>query len=405
MKSNAQVIARDKKYILQSYTRSPAALVRGRGSYVWDADGKRYLDLLTGITVNMLGHAHPRIVAAARNQFHAMTHVGNLFFNPLQAELAEKLVKLSFAKRVAFVNTGAEANELMIKVARKHGALRGKGRFEIITFQGSFHGRTYGALSASGQEKLHKGMGPLLPGFRYARYNDLASVKRLIGKKTCAIMVEPMQGEGGVNGGTPEFLLGLRRLCDRHGLLLMMDEIQTGLGRTGKMFCYQHMGTDFKPDVMSLAKSLGGGLPLSAVLLGPKAEGLIGKGEHGTTMGGNPVACAAGLALLKTLELQKLPERAAKLGTWLMVELARLQSEFGVVREIRGRGLMLGMELSVPAAEAVALAFKGGLIINATAGNVVRLHPPLTVKTTELKAALKILRSVLKAVSVNTRKG
>jgi predicted acetylornithine/succinylornithine family transaminase len=403
MANNARVIAKDKKYILQSYTRSPAALVKGRGSYAWDANGKRYLDLLTGITVNMLGHAHPRILSAAKAQFQTMSHVGNLFYNPLQVQLAEALVRSSFAKKVAFTNTGAEANELMIKVARKHGLKR--DRHEIITFQGSFHGRTYGALSASGQEKLHKNMGPLLPGFRYARFNDLKSVEARITKKTCAIMVEPIQGEIGIRVGTPDFLLGLRRLCDRHGLLLMLDEIQTGLGRTGKMFCYQHAGPGFKPDVMSLGKALGGGLPLSAVLLGSKAEGLIGKGEHGTTMGGNPVACAAGLALWRTLIDQKLPQRAMKLGAWLMLELAKLQREFPVVLEVRGRGLMLGVELSVPAAPVAALAFKRGLIINATAGNILRLHPPLNVSLQELKAALKILRGVLQEFPSETRKG
>jgi predicted acetylornithine/succinylornithine family transaminase len=391
---NRQVIAKDAKYILQSYKRSPAALVRGKGSYAWDADGRRYLDFLTGITVNMLGHAHPALLSAAAKQFKSMSHVGNLFYNPLQAELAELLVRASFAKRVAFINTGAEANELCIKAARKHGLP--KGRFEIISFLGSFHGRTYGALSASGQDKLHKGMGPLLPGFRYARFNDLESVRKLIGKKTCAIMIEPVQGESGVHVARPEFLAGLRKLCDRHGLLLIADEVQTGLGRTGKMFCYQHFGKAFIPDLMSLGKALGGGLPLSAVLFGPKAAKLIGLYEHGTTMGGNPVACAAGLAMLRTIQRQKLSERAKILGAKLLVQLAALQTEFPGIKEVRGRGLMLGMELAVPSAPVAALAFQRGLILNATGGNVLRMHPPLNVKETELSMAMKILKGVLR---------
>jgi acetylornithine/succinyldiaminopimelate/putrescine aminotransferase len=340
----------------------------------------------------MLGHGHPRIVAAMKAQLGRIAHVGNLFHNPLQIELAARLVKASFASKVAFVNTGAEANELCIKAARKWGLK--KGRHEIVTFEGGFHGRTYGALSATAQRKMHVGLGPLLPGFRYAKYNDLGSAKKAVGPRTCAILVEPMQGEGGVNVGSAEFLRGLRRLCDQKGLLLIVDEIQTGLGRTGKLFCYEHI-SGFRPDIMSLGKSLGGGLPLSAVLFSKKAEGLIGKGEHGTTMGGNPVACAGGIALLDELLGKKLPARAAKLGAWLMSELQGLKMEFpDLVKEVRGRGLMLGIELHAESAPFSEAAFQKGLILNATAGRVLRMHPPLNVSRSELELGLKILREV-----------
>jgi acetylornithine/succinyldiaminopimelate/putrescine aminotransferase len=242
---------------------------------------------------------------------------------------------------------------------------------------------------------MHLGLGPLLPGFRYAKYNDLASVKKAVGPKTCAILVEPMQGEGGVNVGSAEFLQGLRRLCDRKGLLLIVDEIQTGLGRTGKLFCHEHF-SGFRPDIMSLGKSLGGGLPLSAVLFSKKAEPLIGKGEHGTTMGGNPVACAGGLALLDELLGKKLPARAAKLGAWLFSELEALKMEFpGLIKEVRGRGLMIGVELHCESAPLSEAAFKKGLILNATAGSVLRMHPPLNVSQAELAQGLQILREVL----------
>jgi acetylornithine/N-succinyldiaminopimelate aminotransferase len=395
--SNASTASKDAKNILQSYSRFPAAIVKGRGSWAFDADGKRYLDFLTGITVNMLGHAHPRITGAMKAQLGKITHVGNLFYSPLQAEMAEILCKESFASKVAFLNTGAEANELCIKLARKWGFP--KGRHEIITFEGSFHGRTYGALTATAQKKMHLGLGPMLPGFRYAKYNDLKSAEKLVGKKTCAIMVEPVQGEGGINIGEPDFLIGLRKLCDKKGLLLIVDEIQTGLGRTGKLFCFEHFGRRFVPDVMSLGKALGGGLPLSAVLIGRKAEKLIGKGEHGTTMGGNAVAVAGGLALLKELKAGKYALRAESLGRRLRFELRAMKAECPVIASVRGRGLMIGIQLNAPSGPAAAAAFKKGLIVNATAGNVVRLHPPLNVKESELKLALGILKGVFKEMS------
>lgn len=391
----SQAIALDRRYVVQTYRRFPAVLVKGRGAHVWDSQGKRYLDFLTGITVNTLGHAHPMLMRAMKAQLSSITHVGNLFHSGPQAALARELVRASFARRVAFANTGAEANELCIKLARKWGLK--KGRHEIITFKGGFHGRTYGALTATAQAKMHKGMGPLLPGFRYAKYNDLRDAAAKVGRKTCAIMVEPIQGESGVHVGTPEFLKGLRRLCDRKGLLLVVDEVQTGLARTGKMFCYQHFGQGFVPDVMSLGKALGGGLPLSAVLVGRKAEALIGAGEHGTTMGGNIVACAAGLALLKELFSKKLAERAQKLGQECRLELESWKADFPFLREVRGRGLMIAMELGRPAAPVAAAAFSRGLIVNATAENVVRLHPPLTVSRPDLARGLKILKLSMNA--------
>jgi predicted acetylornithine/succinylornithine family transaminase len=393
--SNRRTIAREQKSVLQTFSRLPVALARGKGSWVWDEDGKRYLDFQTGISVSNLGHAHPALLKAMSAQAARIGHTCNLFYQERQVELAEELLQAApFAERVAFANSGAEANELLIKFARRAGAAQ--GRFEILAFHGSFHGRTYGALSASGQVKLHKGLEPLLPGFRHVPYNDLEAARRSVGRHTAAILVEPVQGENGVVPGSDEFLVGLRRLADRHGLLLMLDEIQTGLGRTGKLFAYEHLGHDCVPDLMSLAKSLGGGLPLSAVLSGARATAALGLGEHGTTMGGNPIACAAGLAQLKLVRAPRQLAAASKVGELLLEGLRALQAAHpGVVREVRGRGLMLGLRLTGPAKPVVLACLERGLIVNGTADTVVRLLPPLNLTPAEARQGLAVLGEVL----------
>ncbi len=391
--TNKAVIARDQRAIQQTYLRFPVALKRGKGSYAWDEDGKKYLDFMTGISVNSLGHAHPALVKAITAQAGLLTHGGNLFYSDLQVRLAEALLQLSGAAHVAYANTGAEANELLIKFARRHG--HAAGRHEVLAFHGSFHGRTFGALSASGQLKLHKGMEPLLPGFRHVPYGDMDATKRAVNRYTTAILVEPIQGENGVVPAKPEFLVGLRRLADRQGLLLMVDEIQTGLYRTGTPFCFQHLGADCVPDLVSVGKSLGGGLPLSAVLVWDKAAKLIGMGEHGTTLGGNPVACAAGLALLKEIKAKRLDQNVERMGAHLADGLRALQAKHPtLMRGVRGRGLMLALDLTQPAMPFALGALKKGLIVNATADTILRFLPPLNVAAAELDEGLAILDQV-----------
>lgn len=388
------LIQREQKCIQPTYARFPVALVKGKGSRVWDLDGKAYLDFMCGISVTNLGHAHPALVKAIAGQAAKLSHSGNLFHNPLQVELAEALRKeAGFASHVAFANTGAEANELLIKFARRFGAPN--GRHEILAFHGAFHGRTFGALSASGQLKLQKGMEPLLPGFRHVLYNDLEAARAAVNRHTAAILVEVIQGENGVIPGTDQFLVGLRRLADRQGLLLMLDEIQTGLGRTAKPFAYEHLGQDCVPDLMSLAKSLGGGLPLSAVLIGDRATKAIGLGDHGTTMGGNPIACAAGLAALKEIHAKKLLANAAKQGEFLMAGLRTAQARHPhLIRDVRGRGLMIGVQLNQPSRPFALALLEKGLIVNATADSVIRLLPPLNLSTAEAKEGLRLLNTV-----------
>jgi predicted acetylornithine/succinylornithine family transaminase len=397
---NKQIISRDQKSILPTYARNPVALAKGKGAYVWDEDGKRYLDLMTGISVNNLGHAHPGLTKAIAAQAGKLNHASNLFYQKTQVELAEALRQSApFASHVAFANTGAEANELLIKFARRFG--HASGRHEILAFHGGFHGRTYGALSASGQVKLHKGMEPLLPGFRHVPYNDLDAARKAVNRHTAAILVEPIQGENGIVVGTDEFLVGLRRLCDRQGLLLMLDEIQTGLGRTGEMYAFEHLAHDCVPDLMSLGKSLGGGLPLSAVLASERAAAAIGLGQHGTTLGGNPIACAAGLALLKELKAKKLPQNAAKVGQQLIDGLKALQAAHpGLIKQVRGRGLMLAIQLSQPSKPIQQACLELGLIVNSTADTVLRLLPPLNLTPAQAKDGLAILASALLKAAV-----
>lgn len=395
--SNKSIIQAESSAVLQTFSRFPVALAKGKGSYVWDVDGKKYLDFMTGIAVNALGHAHPALLKAGKEQLGQISHSSNLFYTQAQVSLAEQLKGMApWAERVAFANSGSEANELCIKFARKHG--QSKGRFEILCFHGAFHGRTYGSLSASGQAKLQKNLQPLLPGFKHVHFNDLEAAKRAVNRHTAAIWVEPIQGENGVIPGSEEFLVGLRRLCDRNDLLLIVDEIQTGLGRTGNDFCYQGFGEDFTPDLMSLAKSLGGGLPLSAVLVGQRAVSAIGLGEHGSTLGGNPVACAMGLAFLKELKSKKLADNAQKQGARFFAGLQALRLKHpSLLKEPRGRGLMLGLSMVIPSAPFAAECLKRGLLVNSTAETVLRFLPPLNVSAAQVDEALKILDAVFAA--------
>jgi acetylornithine aminotransferase/acetylornithine/N-succinyldiaminopimelate aminotransferase len=394
-RDNAEWRAEYDRFYTPTFGQRRLALVRGKGSRVWDAEGKEYLDFLTGISVNNLGHCHPRITQAIAEQAATLVHCTNLYYIPVQIELARLLIENSFADRVFFGNSGAEANEGAIKLARRWlKEDRGAGHHEIITFQNSFHGRTMATLSATGQEKVKHNFEPLLEGFVHAEFNNLDSVRALISDKTGAIMVEPIQGESGVWPATPEFMTGLRALCDEHGLLLIVDEVQTGLGRAGTLFAYEQYG--IQPDIMTLAKSLAGGMAMGAMLCTDRLASAFGPGAHGTTMGGNPLASAAARAYVSELLEGDWPAHARKQG-----ELFRrlFEAEIGdnaAVKAMRIRGLMIGIDVPEKA-QAIHLACEqAGLLINATGANILRLLPPLNVSDEDIAEAVKILAEAIR---------
>ncbi|MGH7639602.1 MAG: aspartate aminotransferase family protein [Candidatus Dormibacteria bacterium] len=384
------------RFLAPVYRRLPLTLVRGQGAWVETDDGRRLLDLVGGIAVNVLGHCHPEVVAAASAQLGRLLHCSNLYFVPAQLELAEELVGSAFPSQVFFANSGAEVNEAAIKVARKWGRRRRQGAFHILTLEGAFHGRTLGALAATGQKAYSEPFEPLPQGFRQLPRGDLGAVERALAddeRPAVAVMVEPIQGESGVHELGDEYLRGLRELCDRHQALLILDEIQCGMGRTGTMWAHQRAG--IVPDLMTAAKGLGGGLPLGALLIGPRAQ-VLEPGDHGSTFGGNPVACAAGLATLRVLRRDSLPGRALALGEFLGQGLGALAQRGLPVAEVRGRGLLLGLGLSRPLGQAVAaVALEEGLLVNPIGASTLRLAPPLTLTEAEAEQALAGLERAL----------
>jgi predicted acetylornithine/succinylornithine family transaminase len=389
-----EIIKRGRQYVMNTYGRLPLVPVRGEGVWVWDEAGNRYLDFVGGLAVNSLGHCHPRVVAAITEQARTLIHCSNLYWIGPQVELARILVENSFGDRVFFANSGAEANEGAIKLARKYARVRGyHERFEIITMKKSFHGRTLAALAATGQDRYQRGFAPLPEGFKYVPFNDLEAVQQAVGPCTCGIMVEPLQGEGGVNVATPEFLHGIREICDARDMVLIFDEVQCGLGRTGKLFAYQHYGVE--PDIMTLAKALGGGVPIGAVVATEEVAGAFQPGDHASTFGGNPLACAAGIAALTTILEEKLPENAARVGAYFQSRLESLAREFSCIKEVRGKGLMLGMELDIDGHPLVDACQERGLLINCVGPSVLRFLPPLTITESHVDAAIEILREVL----------
>ena len=391
--NNLEIAALTDKYVARTYARIPIALVRGRGTKVWDAEGKEYLDFLAGIAVNSLGHCHPAIVRAIREQSKKLLHVSNLYHILPQSELARELCDHSFAERVFFCNSGAEANEAAIKLVRRYGLEKLGGKYEILSTHNSFHGRTLATLTATGQEKIRAGYDPLPTGFRQVPYNDLAAIEEAIDeKKTAAILVEPIQAEGGVNIPDEAYMRGLRELCDQRGILLIFDEVQTGMGRTGTLFGYEHFA--IKPDIMTLAKALGGGLPLGAMLAREEIATSFGPGSHASTFGGNPVACSAGLAVMQTL-LGGALKNCLQMGQYLVKGLEALQKRFSFIREVRGKGLMIGMELEIEGSKVADSCMQEGLLLNCTAYKVLRFVPPLTIKRNEIDRGLDILEKVL----------
>ena len=391
--TSQEIIDLNNQYLCQTYARYPVAFVRGEGCKLWDAEGKEYLDLFSSLAVMNLGQCHPAVVKAVQEQVATLTHISNLHHTVPQARLAELLCKNSFGDKVFFCNSGAEANEASIKLARKYGVDKRDGRYEIITVLGSFHGRTMATIAATGQEKVRQGFGPVLEGFRYVAYDDLAAMEAAVSEKTIAILVEPILGEGGVVIPQPGYLKGVRDICDRHGLLLIADEVQVGIGRTGTLFAYEHTGIE--PDIMPLAKALGGGIPVGAMVARAEVAESLSLGSHGSTFGGNAVACAAGVAVIETLLNDGVLENCQKMGAYFLSKLHALKDKFSFITEVRGQGLILGAELDRDGAGIAASCLEEGLLINCAAGKVLRFIPPLIVTKDEIEQGMDILEKVL----------
>jgi len=387
--TSAEIIARTLAHEVPIYARWPVAFVRGAGAELWDAEGCRYLDFFAGLAVNNLGHCHPAVVEAVRAQAGRLLHVSNLYHAPPVGELAELLCRHSFADRVFLCNSGAEANEAALKLARRWGHAVGAGRFEILATHNSFHGRTLGALSATGQERYRTGFLPLLPGIRLVPYGDAAAMEAAVRPETVAILVEPIQGEGGVVVPPADYLPRLREIADRHRLLLMLDEIQTGLGRTGRLFAHEHAG--IVPDVMTLAKALGGGVPIGALCTSERVARVLEPGAHGTTFGGNLLACAAASAALRVLADPATLAHTVAMGRRLRAGLETLAARHPRIRSIRGMGLMLGAVLDGPGRDIVERCLARGLLVNCTAEVVLRFLPPLVIRPEQIDEGLGIL--------------
>jgi len=393
--TTADVIARSAAHEVGVYARQPVAFVRGRGCELWDAEDKRYLDFFAGLAVNNLGHCHPAVVEAVQQQVATLMHTSNLYYTVPASELCALLCRHSFAERVFLCNSGAEANEAAMKLARRWGATEGGGRYEILATVGSFHGRTFGTLTATGQEKYQVGFQPLLPGVRLVPYDDLAAMRDAIRPETVAILVEPIQGEGGVVVPRPDYLPGLRALADERNLLLLFDEVQCGLGRTGKLFAHEHAG--IVPDVMSLAKALGGGLPIGAMCTTERIARAFTPGSHASTFGGNAVVCAGAVAAVQTLADAGLLEHVRKMGAHFRSKLDALAARQPMIRGVRGVGLMLGLELDRPGGPIVERCRADGLLINCTADRIIRFLPPLVVRKGEIDEGLMILERAFTA--------
>jgi len=374
-------------YLMNNYARLPISFVKGKGVFLYDEEGREYLDFISGIGVNSLGHAHPKLTEALKKQVESLLHVSNLYENPWQEELARRLVKHFWTKgKVFFSNSGTESVEGALKLARKYWRDKGKNKWKFVSFENSFHGRTYGSLSATGQPKFHKGFEPLVPGFSYAKLNDIDSVARLLDEETAGIIIEVIQGEGGVNEADEEFLHKLQEICEEREILLIIDEVQTGIGRTGEFYAYKHFG--LKPDIIALAKGLGGGVPIGAVLATEEVAESFTPGSHGSTFGGNPLACRAGMVVVE--EVEKLLPHVKEVGNYFKERLKELG-----MGKVKGRGLMLGLELENECRDYVIKALEKGLLINCTAGRVLRFLPPLIVQKEHVDRAISVLREIL----------
>jgi len=385
------------KNIMNTYRRTPIALVKGKGALVEDAQGRQYLDFIAGIAVCNLGHAHPKVVKAIRKQAKELMHVSNLYYTRPQAEVAALLTRNSFADKVFFCNSGAEANEAAIKLARKYAHENlGPEKFELITMKDSFHGRTMATITATGQEKFQFGFTPLLDGFRYVPFNDPQALEAAITPRTCGIMLEPVQGEGGVIIPDEGYLGHVREICDRHRLLMIVDEVQTGIGRTGKLFAYEYSGV--KPDIMTLAKALGNGFPVGAMLATDEVARAFSPGNHASTFGGNPLAMAAVRATLKTILEDDILENCLETGAYFLEKLQQLKERHDIITDVRGKGLMLACSLSIEGAEIVTRCQEEGLLINCTGGKTLRFVPPLIITKQDVDKAVYILDDVMEGL-------
>jgi acetylornithine/N-succinyldiaminopimelate aminotransferase len=387
-------IERGGACVMNTYNRFPVALKRGVGCEVWDVDGKRYLDFVSGIAVNSLGHGHEKLVSALSAQMAELMHCSNLYWISAQIELAELLVKNSPFDQAFFCNSGAEAVESALKLARKYGKTQNSKRTKVIAMQNSFHGRTYGAMTLTGQAKYQADFTPLVPDVIHVPFNDFSALQQAITPEVCAIILEPVQGEGGIQPADPAYLKQVRALCDAQDIVLIFDEVQTGIGRTGKLFGFEHGGV--QPDVIALAKGLGGGFPIGAMLAVDKVAAAFQPGDHASTFGGNPMACTAGKIVLEALLQEGVLDHAAEMGTYLQMRLQELQQEFPAIQNVRGIGLMQGIELNQPAAGIVKECLENGLLLVGAGANVIRFVPALTVGKAEIDEALQILSDVFR---------
>lgn len=392
METTEEILELYDNYVIPNYTRFPIIQTKGEGVYIWDSNGKKYLDLFSGWAVSNLGHCHPKVVEAIQKQAALLQHAPNIYYTVPQGKLAKHISTTSFGGQCFFCNSGAEANEAAIKLARIH--FEKEGKYKILTLKNSFHGRTMATLTATGQPKYHKGFAPLVDGFDYADFNDLKQLEALSDDKTCAIMIETVQGEGGINIPTREYVQGIRDLCDKRNMLLILDEVQCGMGRTGEYYAYQHYGIE--PDIMTLAKALGGAISIGAMTAKKELAKSLIPGTHASTFGGNPLACAAGVAVFDAIKDENMLDNVKKMGVYAREELDKLAGEFDVIKEVRNLGLMIGVELKKPAAGVVKKCMDAGLFLNCTHDTVVRIMPQLNVKKEHLDEGFGILKEMLK---------
>lgn len=397
--SNEYLYEEDKNNYLPTFKRFPLAFIKGKGSRVWDANGKEYIDMLAGIAVNNLGHCHPKVVKAIQDQASELMHISNFFVSPSQVAVSKLLVDLTDLKHVFLTNSGAESVEGAIKIARKYASKHNKGG-EIISMKNSFHGRTLATI-ATGQEKYQQGFEPIPTGFSQVAFNDIKALEEAISENTAAVILEPVQGEGGIIPADKKYLKAVRRLCDENDVLLIFDEIQCGVGRTGKLFAKEHF--DVQPDIMTLAKGLGGGMPVGAFLCNEKVGNAIDFGDHGTTFGGNPLASSAALATLKAIVDEGLVERALEKGNWIMDTIRSWSSSHPMIKEVRGMGLMIGIVLDRPAAPLVKALLDDGIIVNGTAESVIRLVPPLNISDEDVNTVLEKLERLIGSIEQNEK--
>jgi len=385
-----EIIELFNKYVIANYPRVEKVITRGHGCYCYDADGDRILDMFPGWAVSAIGHCHPKVVEAIRKQADELLHIDNTFYSIHQGRLAKLLSSRGFGGKCFFCNSGAEANEAALKLARLHTS---KEKYKFITAEGSFHGRTFATLSATAQPKHHEGFLPLMPGFVYIPFNDVEALEKAFSEEVAAVMVEPIQGEGGINLATPEFLQAIRRLCDENGAVVIFDEVQTGIGRTGKWFGYQHF--DVEPDIMTMAKALGGGMAIGAMMATEEVAAALKPGKHASTFGGNAIACAAAIAVIEAIEEENMLENAVELGKYTMEKLEQLKEKHTIIDSVRGIGLMIGVQLTSPGKEIETRCLEKGLRINCTSGTVIRFMPPMIAHRNQIDQSIEIFDEVL----------